>query len=148
MNAKVIYFDMDGTIADLYATDDWLSKLRAQDSSPYAQAQPLLKMQPLARVLNHLKVKGYTIGIISWLAKASSPQYDEEVTKAKIEWLNRHLKSVEFDEIKIVRYGTPKSTAVSNPFGILFDDEIQNRQEWKGQAYQPNQIMEILKALA
>ena len=33
---KMICFDMDGTIADLYAVPNWLDKLRAEDASPYA----------------------------------------------------------------------------------------------------------------
>ena len=31
---KAIYFDMDGTIADLYAVDGWLDMLRAYDPTP------------------------------------------------------------------------------------------------------------------
>ena len=31
---KMICFDMDGTIADLYAVPNWLEKLRAYDASP------------------------------------------------------------------------------------------------------------------
>ena len=32
---KMICFDMDGTIADLYAVPGWLEKLRAEDATPY-----------------------------------------------------------------------------------------------------------------
>ena len=31
-----IWFDMDGTIADLYGVEDWLPKLRAYDPSRIA----------------------------------------------------------------------------------------------------------------
>lgn len=144
---NAIYFDMDGTIADLYSTTDWLYKLSNQDSSPYAEAKPLLKMQPLAKRLNHLQRQGYKIGIVSWLSKTTTPQYDKAVTQAKIEWLQRHLRSVHFDEIAIVSYGTPKSTAVSYPLGILFDDEKQNQTEWQGQAYSLAEIITVLRAL-
>ena len=35
---KQIWFDMDGTLADLYGVENWLEKLRASDPSPYAEA--------------------------------------------------------------------------------------------------------------
>ena len=36
---KMICFDMDGTIADLYGVDGWLEKLRAYDATPYLTAE-------------------------------------------------------------------------------------------------------------
>lgn len=143
-NKKQIWFDMDGTIADLYGNKNWLEQLRNYNAEPYANAKPLLNMQSLARVLNRLRRNGYEIGIISWLSKNSTPEYDVAVTKAKKEWLGTHLKSVKFDHIDIVAYGTPKSCGRT---GILFDDEIQNRENWKGTAFDVNEILEILKAL-
>ena len=35
---KAIYFDMDGTIANLYAVENWLDMLRAFNPTPYEQA--------------------------------------------------------------------------------------------------------------
>ena len=48
---KAIYFDMDGTIADLYGVDGWLDDLMNESTRPYAAAAPLLNMQQLARSL-------------------------------------------------------------------------------------------------
>lgn len=144
---KAIYFDMDGTIANLYGVENWLDMLRSENALPYESATPLVRMSQLARLLNKLQAEGYIIGIISWLAKDSTETYDLEVKKAKINWLRNHLKSVNFDEIKIVPYGTPKEKIVDYPNGILFDDEEQNRKNWKGQAFDETEILEILKAL-
>ena len=144
---KAIYFDMDGTIANLYGVENWLENLRAENPMPYEKASPLLKLNQLAKILNNLQKKGWSIGIVSWLSKNSSENYDLEVTKAKNKWLKSHLKSVKFDEIKIVPYGTPKEKIVNFPKGILFDDELKNRENWKGQAFDEKNILEILKAL-
>lgn len=144
---KAIYFDMDGTIANLYGVENWLENLRAENPTPYEKASPLLKLNQLAKILNNLQKKGWSIGIVSWLSKNSSENYDLEVTKAKNKWLKSHLKSVKFDEIKIVPYGTPKEKIVNFPKGILFDDELKNRENWKGKAYDETEILEILKAL-
>jgi len=142
-----IYFDMDGTIADLYGVENWLDFLIAKEELPYEIAKPLVRLSLLARYLNKLQRKGYRIGIISWLAKNSNEDFDERVTKAKREWLSVHLSSVQFDEINIVPYGTPKSNFSNDSSDILFDDEIQNRENWNGIAYDVDSIIEILKAL-
>ena len=142
-----IYFDMDGTIADLYGVENWLDYLISKDALPYAIAKPLVKLNVLARLLNRLQAEGYKIGIISWLAKNSTSEYDEKVTNAKIKWLKTHLASVKFDEINIVAHGTPKSNFAKTPFDILFDDEEKNRIDWVGQAFDVNSILEILKGI-
>ena len=85
--AKTIYFDMDGTIADLYAVENWLPKLRSADATPYEDAVPMVRMNLLARLLNRLQKEGYKLGIVSWLAKNSDNDYDEAVTRAKMSWL-------------------------------------------------------------
>ena len=127
---KAIYFDMDGTIADLYACENWLALLRAYDPTPYATAAVMVNMSRLARYIHKVQSLGYMVGIVSWLSKESTPQYDELVTASKIEWLAHHLPSVAFDELHFVPYGTPKSTVVKRAGGILFDDEERNRAEW------------------
>ena len=141
---KKIWFDMDGTIANLYGVENWLDMLIAQDPTPYAQAEPMLNMSALARLLHKAQRLGYEIGIISWLSKTSTIEYDNAVTVAKIEWLQAHLPSVEWNEIHIVAYGTPKHTICS---GVLFDDEEHNRNMWGQGAYEPKDILEFLRKL-
>ena len=145
---KAIYFDMDGTITDLYGVENWLDMIIARDETPYREAKPLVNLSTLARLLNKLQAEGFIIGIISWLAKGSTAEYDRKVEKAKIEWLKTHLKSVHFNEIHVVEYGTPKEEVALNPNGILFDDEEKNRINWTGQAYNVDNIIEILKKIA
>lgn len=141
---KKIYFDMDGTIADLYGVEGWLDYLLAGDAYPYANAKPLVNMNSLARRLNKLRANGYEVCVISWLSKTSTADYDERVIEAKRAWLRRHLSSVCFDEIHIVAYGTPKSSLGR---GILFDDEERNRIEWGEGAFEPKDIFEVLRGL-
>lgn len=149
MMNRAIYFDMDGTIADLYGVENWLTYLMDKNPLPYEIAKPLVRLSTLARRLNKLQALGWKIGVVSWLAKGSNSDYNELVTKAKKMWLKKHLASVNFDDVKIVSYGTPKSTVV-NEIGILFDDEEKNRIEWNnagGNAYDVNNILEILGGL-
>lgn len=142
-----IFFDMDGTIADLYGVENWLDYLIASDTLPYAIAKPLLKLNSLARVLNRLQREGYRIGIISWLSKSGTEEYNNAVTETKKNWLKKHLASVHFDEINIVKYGTPKQMFARTKNDILFDDEEKNRNNWIGKAFDVNAILEILKGM-
>lgn len=139
---------MDGTIANLYAVENWLEDLQNKNTRPYEQAKVMLKMNVLARLLNKLQREGYIIGVVSWLAKNSTQEYNERVAQAKVNWLQRHLPSVHWNELHIVEYGTPKQTVVQYNKGILFDDEEPNRMNWTGQAYDVDNIIEVLKGLA
>lgn len=141
---KAIFFDMDGTIADLYGVDNWLADLIAENVRPYAEAKPLVNLSRLARQLNKLVKNGYSINIISWTSRGGSKKYNNEVAQVKKDWLAKHLPSVNFSEIFIIPYGTPKSICGK---GILFDDEKPNRDEWGANAYEPRQIFEILREL-
>ena len=141
---KEIWFDMDGTIADLYGVEGWLDMLLNENAKPYEIAKPLVNMRELAKVLNRLIEKGWEIGVISWLAKNGTNDYNKKVANAKIKWLAKHLKSVKFAKIDIVEYGTPKQI---NRNGILFDDEKQNRENWLGIAYNVENIIQVLREL-
>lgn len=144
---KAIYFDMDGTIADFYGVPHWLEYLCESNPHPYEVAAPLLNMSLLARLLNRLQREGWHIGIVSWTSKTGTPAFNSATAEAKVEWLNRHLHSVHWDEIQIIPYGTPKHMVVQFSEGILFDDEAPNREAWDGSAYDVQNIIEILKGL-
>ena len=140
-----INFDLDGTLANLYGVEDWLEMLRAEDETPYAIAEPLLRLCSLAKVLNRLQREGYRLAVISWLSKGGSDEYGERVRQTKLDWLERHLPSVEWDEINIVPYGTPKELFCDSVLDILFDDEEQNRKNWNGISYDVEDILGVLK---
>lgn len=141
---KEINFDMDGTLANFYGVDGWLNDLQNEVTRPYEKAEPLFNFSALARQIHRLQKIGYTVNIISWLSKNGSDEYGERVALAKRLWLKKHLPSVKFDKITIVKYGTPKSTCGN---GILFDDEERNRTEWNGTAYNVENILADLKKI-
>ena len=147
MFEKSIYFDMDGTIANLYGVDGWLECLENSDARPYATAKPMMNMSVLARLLNRLQREGWHIGVVTWLSKYSTKEFGADTVKAKKGWLKKHLASVHFDECVFLNYGTPKQNEVQYNGGILFDDEKQNREAWTGVAYDVENILGVLKAL-
>ena len=131
MMNRTLVFDMDGTIADLYKVENWLSDLRSYNPRPYEVARPMYDMDTMASVLVALQNQGWKIVVTTWLSKDSTKAYDEMVSKAKLDWLAKH--NFPFDEIHLVSYGTPKSTCTEHLGGIqfLFDDNAEVRKEWE-----------------
>lgn len=137
------YFDMDGTIADFYNVEGWLNDLISEKVRPYAEAKPLVNPEKLKKIIEKLKAEGYNFGIISWTSKNGSKDFNKKVRKTKIEWLNKYFPDC-FSEIHIIKYGTPKYKVAKN-HGILFDDEIGNREKWnKGESFSEKDIFTIL----
>lgn len=138
------YFDMDGTIADLYGVEGWLSDLENENVRPYAEARPLVDCERLIQAIMFLKAEGYRFSIISWSSKNGSSEYRKEIRKAKVAWINKYFPDC-FDEIHVVKYGTPKHW-IAKDRGILFDDEEKNRTSWnKGRSYKETQIFTQLE---
>lgn len=130
-NNKWIWFDMDGTIADLYGVDGWLDDLLAHNTRPYAQAKDIYNTVDLLEVLIELKLRGYNLGIISWGSKENNAEYDKAVEIVKREWLADRLLDIMFDKIIVTPYGVRKAdTCRKFGYGILVDDEEQNRNAW------------------
>ena len=63
-----IWFDMDGTIADLYGVNGWLDDIRNGNTRPYTEAKGIGNLAHIARLLNKAQTKGHEIGVITWLA--------------------------------------------------------------------------------
>lgn len=143
---KFVYFDMDGTIADLYGFKNWLEYLLKEDTTPYMEAKSLMNLSALAREIHRGQKLGIKYGIISWTSKGGSIAYNKAIEEIKKAWLKKHLPSVVFDEIHVIEYGTPKSNYAKGT-SYLFDDEEKNRKEWKGKAFNVNNILQDLKAI-
>lgn len=142
-----IWFDMDGTIADLYGVEGWLEMLRSYDPTPYKNAKPLVNLSRLARLIHKVQKSGFEVCIVSALSKNSTSAYDEMVKTAKIGWLKKHLASVHFDEIRFVPYTFTKND-VNSGSDILFDDEERHLAAWTGKAVHASKIFETLQTIA
>ena len=128
--SKILVFDMDGTIADLYGVDNWLEDLRAENPRPYINAKPLYTMEDLNTLLKIFKDNGWRIVVTTWLAKDSSKKYDTLVREAKLAWLEEY--HFPYDEIHLVKYGTTKANCTRHlgGFQVLIDDNEKVRKGW------------------
>ena len=150
---KVICWDMDGTIANLYGVDDWLGKLDAHDPSPYAEAAPMWDMARLSNLVSELMKKGIVICITTWLSRTATEEYKKQVRTAKREWLTRN--NFPYDHFYGVRYGATKADSVRHLLAegeeaILVDDSAKVRAGWHlGETIDPTKtnILEWLESL-
>lgn len=146
---KMLVFDMDGTIADLYGVEGWLEDLETYKTRPYEIAKPMYDMNELNETLQKLQKLGWQIVITTWLAMNATKEYDKAVAKAKKEWLAKY--NFPYDEIHCVKYGTTKAncTRKKADFQILIDDNKKVRDGWTlGTTVNAKyNIMDFLKAL-
>ena len=143
---KILVFDMDGTIANLYGVEGWLDDLRAENPRPYIEALPLYNMDVLNTLVRMLKNMGWCIVVTTWLAKESSADYDKATRKAKLEWLEKY--GFPYDKIHLVKYGTTKAKCTRSLGGyqVLVDDNEKVRAGWTlGNTINANE--NILKSL-
>ena len=146
---KMLVFDMDGTIANLYGVENWLDDLQNEKTRPYEEAEPLYNMEELKKILNTLRSLGWLVCVTTWLAKEATKEYNKAVTKAKKDWLAKY--DFPYDEIHCVKYGTTKANCTRHKadFQILFDDNKKVRDGWTlGTTVNANyDITKFLKAL-
>ena len=150
---KMVCFDMDGTIADLYGVPNWLTSLRRFDAMPYRQANPMWDVDKLANLLHMAQSQGIEVRIITWLSKESTPEYDKAVREAKRDWLE--FWGIPYDHFHGVKYGATKADSIrkylnEGETAILFDDNAKVRSGWHmGEAIDPVEcdILEVLAGL-
>ena len=149
---RAVYFDMDGTIADLYGVEGWLDYLHAEDTTPYDNALPMVDTLMFNDLVMLLQSMGIRVGVISWAAKNSREGYKKAVANAKKAWIKKHVPAV--NEVHVVAYGSPKHrhANVKNDV-ILFDDDMRVRKSWdneeKGRiSVDPSEIISFMADLA
>lgn len=127
-----IFFDLDGTLYDLYGRPNWLEEITTlKDPSAYADEDAVLvDMVRLHEIIFQLMDAGYRIGVISWLAKGATKEYDSAVRATKKVWIRKFLPMA--TEVHIVKYGTPKHHVMQNVHAdaILVDDSAEVREAW------------------
>lgn len=145
---RSINFDMDGTLNLFYDVPNWLPKLRAEDPSPYLDADPMWDMEKLNEILERLREAGWEINVITWLSKNSSEEYKDAVREAKKAWLEKW--GFVYDHFHGVQYGATKADSVRErtDYGILIDDNAKVRDGWHlGETIDPT-TTNIIVALA
>lgn len=125
-----IYFDMDGTVYDLYGMNNWLELLENEKAEAFTLGAPLVNIEELNKAAERLIEIGVEFGIITWLPKNATKGYEIECAKVKEEWKNQNMPFVK--EFYAVPYGTPKHKVPTKKAKtmVIFDDNETIRNEW------------------
>ena len=126
---KAIYFDLDGTLADLYNFKNWLPLLRASKTEPFIKAKPMYNMTELSNILQKLQSQNWSIGVISWLPMNATKKYEDRVRYAKKVWIKKYL-NIKLDEIHFTKYGKDKFKYAKVKPSFLIDDDKKNVHDW------------------
>lgn len=141
---RMIVWDMDGTMADLYGVDGWLEMLENENPLPYEIAKPMWDMERLVNVIRGLQAIGVEQRVVTWLSMDSSEEYKTETRRAKREWLEQF--DFPFDHFHGVQFGATKADSVrkflaDDETAILIDDSAKVRKGWHlGETVDPTEV--------
>lgn len=130
MSIKV-YFDMDGTIFDLYGKNDWLETLRNERAGAFlGKFLPEIDIEKFYKVCQKLLGKGVQFGIITWLPMQASPEYEQICTEEKRKWTQENVPFI--TEFNCASYGIPKQNCIQKRAQKMFliDDNVEVCRTW------------------
>ena len=138
---KSIWFDMDGTIAELYKVEGWLPKLRNNDWSVYSECAPRAHANRIRNAVRALVADGWQVGVITWASKGIEWGNDlDAIAEVKHEWLCQFFPEIADGKFACIPYGYSKAQFMVeemhnnyNPYDIsyLVDDNKEVRAEWR-----------------
>lgn len=131
MKKQVVYFDMDGTLYDLYGQEGWLRKLRKEQSNAFLGNHRLITEKALEE---YYPKNQYEWRICSMTPKNASKEYCKQVTKEKNQWLDKYFPSIKIR--KFMAFGYSKNFRNCENY-ILVDDSEKIRETFKGTAVEP-----------
>lgn len=128
---RKIYFDMDGTIFDLYGKSNWLEQIENEESEVFkGNFLPEINIVELNKVIGELSILGVQFGIITWLPMGASPEYEEICRAEKLEWIKKNMPCI--TEFNCTSYGIPKQKSIQKRTKQMFliDDNLEVCKAW------------------
>lgn len=128
--SKKVYFDLDGTLYNLYGIENWLDYLENEKSGIFLVGKFIGDYEGFINEIQRLLVGGYEFGVITWLPMGASREYEEKCRAEKATWIKKYLPFA--TEINICSYGIPKQNCVQKRCSemILIDDNTEVCKVW------------------
>lgn len=135
---KSIWFDMDGTIAELYKVKDWLPALRSNDWSVYDRCLPRAHHERINAAVEALIENGWQVGVITWASKGIDFGADlSAIEEIKFNWLCRFFPALADGKFACIPHGYDKAQFMREmdykPYEVsyLVDDNKEVRAAWR-----------------
>lgn len=124
-----IFFDMDGTIADLYSQENWLESILAEDADLFGYLPNMYTYDEMVKLKEEFP--NCVLEIITWTPMNGSNEYCAEVARKKATWIQMVYPGI-FTKINVLPYGVPKQYANTNKSNkmILVDDNPEVLAMW------------------
>ena len=135
MKSVKVYFDLDGTLFNLYGKENWLEMLESETAGVFQGSESDLMenidLEELYEGIQALANYGVEFNVITWLPMQASREYEEICAKEKTEWVRKVLPFI--NEVVCQPYGTPKQKGISKRANtmILIDDNKEVCDMWK-----------------
>lgn len=130
-----IYFDLDGTLFNLYGKENWLEKLQNEDPTVFEGGGMTRGFMPnidnnFFDVVSDLLDKGVEFEVITWLPMNASPEYELACELVKRKWVKENLPFI--SKVTCLSYGIPKQNAISKRASQMFliDDNMEICEMW------------------
>lgn len=143
---KSIWFDMDGTIAELYKVEGWLPKLRNNEWSVYSECAPRAHANRIRNAVAALIEEGWQVGVITWASKGVDWGKDlDAIAEVKFNWLCQFFPEIADGKFACIPYGYSKAVFLEEmaenhgdhySLCYLVDDNKEVRADWRSHGEQ------------
>lgn len=127
-----IYFDMDGTLFNLYGKTNWLDDIINERKGVFnGEFLSEIDVSALYDICNKLMFNGVELAIITWLPMNASSEYEENCAKEKKDWVKKNMPFIK--EVNCLSYGIPKQNAITKRTtkAFLIDDNKEVCEMWR-----------------
>lgn len=141
MNPHTIWFDMDGTIAELYKVTGWLEMLQNKDWQVYELCTARAHANRINRAVEALIDAGWQVGVITWASKGVQWGTDcDRIGKIKFDWLCRNFPALADGKFACIPYGESKAQFLldmedAGIINYLVDDNKEVREDWRAHSF-------------
>jgi len=151
----MFWFDMDGTLYDLYKIPNWLERLRNYDITVYGEEhQVISRGLQVVRYIegikydyalkDNLKNIEIDLGTITWGSKVANYSFNMQTALTKRSWLiacgmdelakhNYYCLPYGIPKHEVAQWHDYKISTKQTTLHILFDDNKEIRAEWRAQ---------------
>ena len=139
--AKTVWFDMDGTLYDLYNVPNWLEELENENPNVFYDGNLMYNSYRIGQAIEALVAHGWDVGVVTWapMGVDKDSTFFAKVEQVKRFWLKRFYPELAHN-FHCLPYGESKRNYVYENFcrtsliggtQVLVDDNMMVRCDWE-----------------
>lgn len=135
-----IWFDLDGTLYELYKMPNWLERLEKRDWNVFIDGEPRKHHERIREAIKALQAKGWIVGCITWGSRGISKEEElQEIAEKKKKFLAKYFPEL-LENFYCLPYGASKALPImrnpcyirpSKQVNYLVDDNKIVRKNWR-----------------